>query len=59
MDYKNQLRTIFHNVNPLLVDLLQNMLKFNPSQRLTAAQCLTNPMFDDVRDMSKEAQVAS
>ena len=57
MGYQNQLRNIFCNVKPLLVDLLQNMLKFNPSQRLTAEECLTNSIFDEIRDPSKEAEI--
>ena len=42
----------------MLIDLLSNMLKFNPSQRLTAAECLTNSLFDEVRDLTKETGVA-
>ena len=36
-------------MNPAIVDLVINMLKFNPSDRFTAEQCLQNPIFDQVR----------
>lgn len=58
MENKNQLHNIFSNVNPLLIDLLSNMLKFNPSMRLTAEQCLTSSIFDEIRDLSREAKIA-
>ena len=57
MGYQNQLHNIFGNVNPLLVHLIENMLKFNPSQRLTAKDCLTNTIFDEIRDPAKELEI--
>ena len=39
-----------------LVELLENMLKFNPNDRLTATECLQNPIFDSIR--CKEAETS-
>ena len=38
------------------VDLLDKMLCFDPTKRITAAQALAHPFFDDVRD-EREKQV--
>lgn len=37
------------DADPLLIDLLQNMLRFSPSRRPSATQALNHPWFDDVR----------
>tara|TARA_B110000285_G_C15043567_1_gene573083 strand:- start:142 stop:291 length:150 start_codon:yes stop_codon:yes gene_type:complete len=34
------------------------MLKFSPSQRSSAAECLTFSLFDEVRDLSKETEIS-
>jgi len=40
--------------NPLAVDLLKRTLAFNPTKRVTAADCLQNMYFSDVRDEPSE-----
>ena len=45
----NLLDTKFDRVDPELRKLLKSMLTFNPQERLSAAQCLKNPIFDDIR----------
>lgn len=37
-----------------LVDLVKQMLCFNPEQRLTSDECLTHPIFDDIRNEEAE-----
>lgn len=37
------------DMDPLAVDLVEKMLQFSPSKRLTACQALDHPWFDDVR----------
>ena len=37
-----------------LVTILENCLHLNPYFRMTAAECLSNSVFDPVRDNSKE-----
>merc|ERR1719456_635839 len=44
------------------LDLLAGLLRYNPNERLTAAQALAHPWFDDVRDRPTdvgEAEVVS
>jgi len=38
-----------HIFHPHLLDLIQNMLKFNPSHRYTAVRCLYHPVFDNIK----------
>jgi hypothetical protein len=37
-----------------LLDILKGLLEYNPVFRLTAAECLRNPIFDDIRDQMVE-----
>lgn len=37
------------DADPLVVDLLENMLRFSPSRRPSATQALEHPWFDEVR----------
>eukprot|EP00826_Nyctotherus_ovalis_P009995 TRINITY_DN12652_c0_g1_i23.p1 TRINITY_DN12652_c0_g1~~TRINITY_DN12652_c0_g1_i23.p1 ORF type:complete len:467 (+),score=105.45 TRINITY_DN12652_c0_g1_i23:99-1499(+) len=39
----------------LAIELLDKLLVFNPSKRLTAEECLEHPYFEDVRDKGKES----
>lgn len=39
-------------------EILLNLLTINPYFRWTAAECLEHPMFDDVRVIESEGQVA-
>ena len=43
-------------VDPLAMDLLQQMLKFSPKQRISAKQALQHPWFDDVRQPNEEVK---
>ncbi|KAI9931140.1 hypothetical protein ASPWEDRAFT_22997 [Aspergillus wentii DTO 134E9] len=45
---------IFPNANPLAVDLLTKMLKFNPTSRVSAMQALEHPYFQTWHDPSSE-----
>lgn len=36
--------------DPLLIDLVSQMLKYSPVKRITAAQAMMHPFFDDLRD---------
>ena len=36
------------------LDLLENMIKFNPDKRFSAAQCLAHPYFKKLHDVKKE-----
>jgi len=38
----------FNKLDDYGLDLLQRLLSFNPSKRLTASQCLSHPYFDDL-----------
>ena len=42
------LRTL-KNINPQLLELLENMLQINPYQRWSPAECLAQPIFDEIR----------
>jgi len=48
----------FSHINHQLVTLLEDILKFNPDQRLSAKEALKSPVFDDirVRRLEQEAQ---
>jgi hypothetical protein len=48
---------MFSGQDPLLIELLVNMLKFNPSSRFTADQCLKSPIFDKIRNFSHMDEV--
>jgi len=37
-------------VTPQAIDLLQQLLVYHPEERLSAADALTHPWFDEVRD---------
>ena len=40
-----------------LIDLLEKMLRYDPTQRITAKDALNHPYFDDVRgDLDKTAK---
>ena len=41
--------------NSSYVDLVSSLLNFNPYFRMTAWDCLKHPVFDSVRDKSKES----
>ena len=45
----NKLHKMFPSVNPELIKLLKGLLEFNPHFRMTAAEALQSPVFDDIR----------
>ena len=40
----------FAGIGKDLLDILKQLLKFNPQERVTVKQCLENPMFDEFRN---------
>lgn len=44
------------NADPLVVDLLEQMLQFSPRKRVSASQALDHPWFDEVRKVRAESQ---
>jgi serine/threonine protein kinase len=48
------LQTIFPTATPECIDLLSNLLVFNPSKRLTAEQCLAHEYFSELHDADDE-----
>ncbi|KAG7692537.1 hypothetical protein KL930_004479 [Ogataea haglerorum] len=51
---KIPLRKIFPHANPSAVDLMEKMLKFDPSQRLTVEEALEHPYFSAYRVAKEE-----
>ena len=45
----SKLRSIFSHTSDGLFDLLEGLLTYNPSLRLTAKECLRSPIFDSIR----------
>ena len=43
------MKTYFPHTSDGLVDLLRDMLEYNPCFRTTAAKCLKNKIFDKIR----------
>lgn len=50
-----KLSQIYPNTNREILDLLQQMLEFNPYFRPTAKECLQNRIFDEIRVPGLEA----
>jgi len=48
----------FENASPEATDLLQRMLVFNPTRRISVNDCLSHPLFDEVRNTETE-QISS
>lgn len=46
------IRYLVPNMDPAGMDLLAHMLRFNPTHRITAAEALTHPYFQDVQKPS-------
>lgn len=44
----------FPAANPALIEIMEGMLIFNPSKRITISQALEHPYFDNIRDQRKE-----
>ena len=51
---KKVLKSVFPHTSSGLLKILQDLLEFNPNFRVTAENCLQNPLFDAVRVQSLE-----
>lgn len=40
-------------MDPQLIDLIQNVMRYDPSQRFTPFEALMHPYFDELRDQKK------
>ena len=49
----------FSNISKDVIELLKSMLKFNPEERLTAAECIKLPIFDSIRNKDLEKQATT
>ena len=38
-----------------ILNIFQNLISFNPYFRMTAYECIKNPVFDSVRNFEKES----
>ena len=47
---KQKLSELYPNFDDLAIDLLENMLHYNPEKRYTALQCLYHPYFKDIKN---------
>ena len=62
MDRMNQLTNSssfeqkFEKIDPQLTKLIKQLLEFNPANRATAKECLSNPMFENLARKSPEKQ---
>ena len=41
---------LFSGSDPFLIDLTEKLVRYAPERRLTAAEALAHPYFDDLRD---------
>lgn len=50
----DQLHNMLNNqtISPELRSILKDLLQINPYFRKTASECLQNPIFDDIRNLS-------
>lgn len=46
--------TLYPKANPVALDLLSKMLKFNPVKRYTVEQCLAHPYFEELHSDDSE-----
>ncbi|CAG9331755.1 unnamed protein product [Blepharisma stoltei] len=51
---KKSLQMIYPHSNRNLIDLMEQMILFNPRRRISCIEALRNPYFDDIRDQNKE-----
>lgn len=48
-DDQTSIKELFPNSSPNVVELIEQMLEFNPEKRLTARQLLSNQIFNSMR----------
>ncbi|KAI8013567.1 Mitogen-activated protein kinase 3 [Camellia lanceoleosa] len=51
---RQQLAMVFPHVNPLAIDLIEKMLTFDPSKRITVEQALAHPYLARLHDIADE-----
>ena len=51
---KVPLKELYTKATPEALDLLENMIKFNPEKRFSAEECLAHPYFKKLHDSKKE-----
>ena len=51
---QNKLAEKFKDVDPQILDILEQSLVFNPHSRLSAEELLKNPYFDSIKKSSLE-----
>ena len=51
---KQSFEKLFPKANPMALDLLENMLAFNPHNRYTVEDCLAHPYFTDLHNPDEE-----
>merc|ERR1712130_120311 len=51
---KKDLRMFFPNANPLALDLLNKMLQFDPTRRITVEEALSHPYLESLHDDADE-----
>ena len=54
---KISLHRKFHESNPLAIDLLEKMLQFEPSARISAADALMHPYLARFHDPNREVSI--
>ena len=56
MNYTCNLQKKLPNTNPLIYDLIYNMLQFAPEKRLSLGELLKNTIFDSIRNPLEEIE---
>ncbi|KAL2938204.1 Mitogen-activated protein kinase 3 [Bienertia sinuspersici] len=51
---RQQLRQVFPHVNPLAIDLIERMLTFDPTRRITVEEALSHPYLARLHDIADE-----
>lgn len=49
-EFENKLAEKFEKTDPAVLDLLKQLLQINPESRMSAAELMKLPVFDDIRE---------
>ena len=49
-----EMKTVLNSDDNFFIDLVEKMLMYNPTKRLSVVQALMHPYFDDVPDAIRE-----